>query len=246
MRIAVMTDAHANLPALQAALNDVRQRGCDAVIHTGDAIAIGPQPAECVELLLSTPEAICLLGNHDLWYLEGLPAPQPAWMSDGEVEHQHWTHAQLNQVPDLCEAMLGWALTLERDYMGVRARFQHAPLRTADGSREFTSIPRDADGATLDALFGAQYAALVCFGHDHREWDMQGSARYLSAGPLGCYTQPLARYLIISFTNSQFTVERHAVAYDDASLRRAFVERSVPERAFIDRAFFGGRLGIAD
>jgi hypothetical protein len=147
MRIAVMTDAHANLPALQAALNDVRLRGCDAVIHTGDAIAIGPQPAECVELLLSTPEAICLLGNHELWYLEGLPAPQPVWMSDGEVEHQHWTHAQLNQVPDWREAMLGWALTLERDYMGVRARFQHAPLRTTDGSREFTSIPRDADGA---------------------------------------------------------------------------------------------------
>ena len=45
MRIAVMTDSHANLPALRTALKAIRKEGCDAVFHTGDAIAIGPYPA---------------------------------------------------------------------------------------------------------------------------------------------------------------------------------------------------------
>jgi len=40
MRIAVMTDVHANLPALQAALRDIGEQGCEEIYHTGDAIGI--------------------------------------------------------------------------------------------------------------------------------------------------------------------------------------------------------------
>ena len=47
MRIAVITDVHANLPALEAAVGAIHACGCDAIVHTGDAIAIGPYPAEC-------------------------------------------------------------------------------------------------------------------------------------------------------------------------------------------------------
>lgn len=36
MRIAVMTDIHANLPALKVALAAIRKEGCDAIIHTSD------------------------------------------------------------------------------------------------------------------------------------------------------------------------------------------------------------------
>ena len=53
MKIAVLTDAHGNLPALEAALAAIRVMGCDVVYHTGDAVGIGPYPAECVERLLS-------------------------------------------------------------------------------------------------------------------------------------------------------------------------------------------------
>jgi predicted phosphodiesterase len=54
MRIVVMTDSHANLPALQAALKDIRGNGYDVIVHTGDAVAIGPYPAECLDLLFNT------------------------------------------------------------------------------------------------------------------------------------------------------------------------------------------------
>ena len=41
-RIAVFTDVHANLPALDAALAEIDRLGVDATYHTGDAIGIGP------------------------------------------------------------------------------------------------------------------------------------------------------------------------------------------------------------
>ena len=58
MKIAVLTDVHGNLPALQAALSVLRREDADAIFHTGDAIGIGPFPAECLELLLARPECI--------------------------------------------------------------------------------------------------------------------------------------------------------------------------------------------
>ncbi len=73
MKIAVITDVHANLPALWAVLAATRQERCDLIVHTGDAIGIGPFPAECLELLLETPHMICLMGNHDAWLVDGLP-----------------------------------------------------------------------------------------------------------------------------------------------------------------------------
>lgn len=55
MKLVVFSDVHANLPALEAALERIRYEGYDLLLHLGDAIGIGPQPAECLELLLQTP-----------------------------------------------------------------------------------------------------------------------------------------------------------------------------------------------
>src|SRR5688572_9029442 len=110
MRVAVITDIHANLPALTAALTAIAREGYDLLVHTGDAIGIGPFPAECVERLLGTPNIRCLMGNHDAWFAHGLPSPRPAWMSEGEVTHQQWTHTQLD--PTLRSVIMTWPYVL--------------------------------------------------------------------------------------------------------------------------------------
>src|SRR5690606_7205081 len=92
MKIVVITDVHANLPALEAALDSIQRRGYDLLVHTGDAIGIGPFPAECIERLLSLPRALFVMGNHDALFAHGIPSPRPQGVSDGEVLHQRWTH----------------------------------------------------------------------------------------------------------------------------------------------------------
>ena len=49
MRIAVIADVHANLPALRAVIEDVTAIGCDAVWCAGDVVGRGPHPNEVVE-----------------------------------------------------------------------------------------------------------------------------------------------------------------------------------------------------
>ena len=65
MRIAVLSDVHANLHALEAVLAEVDAGGFDELWCLGDLVGYGPRPNECVSLLRERA-ALCLAGNHDL------------------------------------------------------------------------------------------------------------------------------------------------------------------------------------
>ncbi len=72
MRVAVLSDVHANLHALESVLAQVDAGRFDAVWCLGDLVGYGPKPNECVALLQERA-AICLAGNHDLVVLGKIP-----------------------------------------------------------------------------------------------------------------------------------------------------------------------------
>lgn len=63
MRILIVSDIHANLPALETVLSDAG--GVDATWCLGDLVGYGPHPNECVALIREIPNLTCLIGNHD-------------------------------------------------------------------------------------------------------------------------------------------------------------------------------------
>jgi predicted phosphodiesterase len=234
MKIAVLTDAHGNLPALEAALTIIRAAGCDAIYHTGDAVGIGPYPAECVERLLSA-HVRCVRGNHEAYALGLWPHDEASGMGTEEVAHHAWVRAALGS--SLREAVAGWPWTLEEESAGVRLAFLHYPL-DASGAN-FVPIVAEPSAAALDPLFAPYRADLAFYGHHHAASDIQGRARYVNPGSLGCYTAPLARFITLDITEGTYPLIEHAAPYDDSDLLRAFDERQVPDRAFIRHTFFG-------
>ena len=64
MRIAIVSDIHANLQAWNAVWLDIRSMAVDRVISLGDAIGYGPNPAEVLETLYTSVDYF-VLGNHD-------------------------------------------------------------------------------------------------------------------------------------------------------------------------------------
>lgn len=64
MRIAVISDIHGNLVALETVLADIRSRGADQVVCLGDVVGYGPRPKECLHAVRETCTAI-VRGNHD-------------------------------------------------------------------------------------------------------------------------------------------------------------------------------------
>lgn len=64
MRIAVLSDIHGNLEALEAVLDDVARTRADAIYSLGDIVGYGPDPEACVDLVHARA-AVSLTGNHD-------------------------------------------------------------------------------------------------------------------------------------------------------------------------------------
>ena len=64
MRFGILTDIHANLPALTAVLQDVDVVGVDYIACLGDIVGYGGRPNECCDLIRSRAQAV-VVGNHD-------------------------------------------------------------------------------------------------------------------------------------------------------------------------------------
>lgn len=69
MRIALISDLHANEVALRAVLADIARVGCDEVICLGDVATLGPQPNVVLQMLRDR-HCRCILGNHDDFMLD--------------------------------------------------------------------------------------------------------------------------------------------------------------------------------
>lgn len=76
MRIALIADIHANLPALQAVLRDIERRHApDMIVSLGDQINLGPCPRETLALL-KEKRVQCLHGNHERYVLSAMRGDQ--------------------------------------------------------------------------------------------------------------------------------------------------------------------------
>ncbi len=234
MKIAVMTDVHGNLPALEAALEVIKSENCDAIYHTGDAIAIGPYPLECLELMLENNVRL-LMGNHEEYYAFGIPEPRPRYMSDGELEHQLWVRSVIGE--GYRELVAAFPYKLTECFHNHTVVFTHYPRKS--DTKEFLESEKYLDRRFLDRMFNEDIADLVFYGHNHSVMDTVGRARYVNPGALGCSgDEAFARFVIVDFHYYSYDLKHYCVPYDDKGLFRAFVERQVPERNFIKKAFF--------
>jgi diadenosine tetraphosphatase ApaH/serine/threonine PP2A family protein phosphatase len=92
MRIALMTDLHANRLAFEACLDHARSLHMDRLVFLGDYIGYGPEPNEVVERVMREVEhgAVAVLGNHD----QALAETSESMISDAEIAIA-WTRGQL-------------------------------------------------------------------------------------------------------------------------------------------------------
>ena len=99
MKIAVFSDIHGNLEALDAIITSIKKEGINMVFCLGDVTGKGPNPKECLDLIIENKIALAL-GNSELYYLFGTAIDE---MSDEEVKHFNWVSSQLNDnLPNDC------------------------------------------------------------------------------------------------------------------------------------------------
>ena len=188
--VAVISDIHGNLPALEAVLEEVRREKPDLIVSCGD-VASGPMPAETIQVLMRLHDARFVRGNADDGLVDEFdgrpPAPLPGPFAD-------WCARQITRTQrDFLASFLG-TLTIDGvDGIG-RVLFCHA---TPKNNTDIFTVDTPAD--RVRELFGEVDADLVVCGHTHMQFDRGiDGLRVVNAGSVGMpYGEPGAYWSML-------------------------------------------------
>jgi predicted phosphodiesterase len=237
VRVAVISDIHSNLPALEAVLADLGRSDPDQVWCLGDIVGYGADPNACTKLVSEVVE-VCLAGNHDLVVSGDLDVRYFA-MSAGAAAR--WTVKQVT--PETREFLSGLAPLGHTAGVGL----YHASPR--DPVWEYVLSVSQA-GDCLDV----QQQRVCLIGHSHvacyfprdggetiGEQALDGAALEMARGEWlvnpGSVGQPRdgdprAAYLMLdtetwdaSFKRVEYPIDEAARAIIDAGLPRSLADR---------------------
>ena len=229
MRVAVLSDIHGNLHALEAVLDEA---SVDEVWCLGDVVGYGARPNECCEVVRARA-AVCLAGNHDLVVVGTLGLDE---FSHDAADAAGWSREHLTEQNRAWLA--GLPSLVERD----GTLLAHASPR--DPVWEYV-LSNDVALASLRATEDP----LVLVGHSHVALDLRLADGELSGGVAPAGTQvdldsgrwllnpgsvgqprdgdPRAAWLLVDFGARRATFER--VEYDIAATQVEILEAGLPE-----------------
>lgn len=236
-RLAVLADVHANLPALEAVVEDIRRQDVDGIIAAGDYLTSGPSPVEVIRLLRAL-DASMIRGNAEGYFLAYRTGDAPeAWTTSYQWAAMRWSYRQLDG------ETLDVIARLPQQH--VVALDGAAPIRVVHGSprdpserlyperdpialrwfREADLLPPDREPRRLErALDGIDEPVLVC-GHTHIPWVQNHGCR-LALNPgavsLSFDGDVRAHYALLTWEDDRWEVEHRAVPYDLDRVRQGF------------------------
>ncbi|MGQ4557193.1 YfcE family phosphodiesterase [Halobellus sp. GM3] len=208
MRIGLLSDVHANAPALKAVLNDMPP--VDKLVHAGDLIGYGAFPQTVIELF-QHHEITSIRGNHEVGILDGFSDPPRI----PEVCFE-WTRSQLNE--DHLEYLD--ALPVEIDLLDSQVHVAHG---APDSPREYT-FPSDFSPSLVDD------ERVLVLGHTHvqavRSFE---DSTIVNPGSVGLPRDgdPRAAYALLDCEEWEVGLRR--VSYDIEQAQEALRQNELPE-----------------
>lgn len=227
MRIAVVSDIHGNLCALEAVAADLQRRHADQVVNLGDSLSGPLLPAETADYLMRT-DWLHLAGNHERQILENR-------------ESDRWTRARLSS------AQLDWLASLPPNaWLNPEVFLCHGTPRS-DHECLLENAERAAGRADIAERLGATRASLVLCGHSHvARIATSGSTLIVNPGSVGhpAYADdhpyphriesasPAARYALIERQGAGWSASLISVEYDHLAMARLAEQRQRPDWAY--------------
>ena len=209
MVVAVISDIHGNLAALEAVLSDLERDRPDRVVCLGDVAATGPQPRETIERMQAL-ECPTVMGNTDAGMLRPMSA---AGTSEGVrriQEIDRWCTGQLS--PSDVDYLRGFEPTLE-----VSLGHERTLLCFHGSPRSFNDVVvATTPEGDLEDMFRGCRATVMAGGHTHEQFVRQhADTILLNPGSVGL-NPPWAEYALISSepTGMKIEVRRRTVSED--------------------------------
>jgi len=174
MRLAVISDVHADLEALRAALAQIERLRCDLVVCTGDLVGYGLLPEQTIALLRER-KTVCVRGNHDRRAI-GRGRPEALFEAGGAEPHDaSGLGLSRAALAFLAGLPTGWHAVIE----GVRVAVYHGAPRS---DMEYIHPDHTPDSSLRRYLDQADADILIC-GHTHIPFVISLSGNRVVANP---------------------------------------------------------------
>ena len=226
-RAAIITDIHANLPALEAVLEAVERRGVDAVYCGGDLVGYGPHPNE-VCALIEERGVPTIYGNYDYAIGRDLDDCGCAYRDqhDRELGRRsiEWTLARTDERSK--QFMRGLPFDLSIELGNRRVRLVHGSPRKVN---EY--LFEDKPARTFERIAAGADCDVLVFGHTHRPWIREyGGVLFVNCGSVGKPKDgdPRAAFALLELEGDRVVAEIERVDYDAEAVGREVAAAGLP------------------
>jgi putative phosphoesterase len=225
---AVITDIHANLPALEAALERIEELGIERVYCGGDLVGYGPHPND-VSRLIEERGIPTIYGNYDYAIARDLDDCGCAYVNQHDRElgqkSVEWTLANTDQRSK--DFMRELPFDLRFEVGESRVHLVHGSPRKVN---EYLFEEKPA--SLYERLAGAEDSDTLVFGHTHKPWVREyGGVLFVNCGAVGKPKDgdPRGAFAVLrpGRGHPHVTIER--VAYDAEAVAREVAAAGLPE-----------------
>jgi len=190
VRYALISDIHANLPALQAVLRDIATRDADATFHLGDLVGYAPWPNETVALLADS-HVPGIAGNYDSTvgtnYTHcGCTYEDPTQEAQSHLSFE-WTKAYTS--PEVKQYLAGLPFRLDLKPLGGHTAGPTVILVHGTPTLNtlyWTEDRPDSFCLKMAQQAGAKAGDVIAFGHTHKPWHREvDGIHFVNTGSVG-------------------------------------------------------------
>lgn len=258
MKLAVTSDVHGNLPALNAVIEDAEREHADQFIFAGDYCLSNPWPDECIARIKNLDNKYSIRGNEEK-YIENLIGKDQSTWTDGQMQISYWCYHKIS--PENRDYMLALPSQMELAFHGVPLHISHSsadfildsehrewnPSKVAKryGDRFISpqtfreDIHRYLDS---DPQFQERWKALpegvYIFGHSHIQWSYQsddGKKILINPGscglPLDCIDQGVPYTLLDISSEGKIEIQERRVPFSKGEYLDVFLQSEQFEKA---------------
>ncbi len=227
MTVAVITDIHGNLPALEAALARIEEQGIEEIYCGGDLVGYGPHPTE-VCALLEARDIPTIYGNYDYAIARDLEDCGCAYVDQRDRElgrrSVEWTLAHTS--PEAKAFMRSLPFDLRFGVSDAQVHLVHGSPRKVN---EY--LFEDKPASLYQRLARAEEAGTLVFGHTHKPWIHEyGGVLFVNCGSVGKPKDgdPRAAFAVLDPDGDRLAARIERVAYDAGAVAREVAAAGLP------------------
>ncbi len=217
LKVAVLSDIHANLHALESVIQDAEKRGAQLFLNAGDSVGFGACPNEVIKLLYKR-NMFSVCGNFDSEIFNEA--------SKGNGAKKVAVEYAKKELTKLCKVYLhSFPDELQLELVGKKVLMTHASPKSPT-----EHLTHETSDARLKAVSADTGANLIIVGHSHDQFHRQlGDVSFLNPGSVGRPSDgnPQAAYAMLSF--NPFKVELFRLPYPVEDAAEALRMKGLPE-----------------